>query len=222
MRHRIAKVDQETITEQLGDMPIVALDHGGTHPLIGPHHVPPVFRVEVRGELRRVHQVAEHHGELAAFSVRRGRDDGCGLALRWGGLRRGRQRHWRGGGGCAGRPTRPDEHTALFIHGQLFGVNEVVFERFQQVIIDLEAQFQDPIGKTLLPLEESQGLGDDGIIVHYRPSICASAASVWGSQNVISMARYSAMAVDSAVRACSVWPAVAYSMLRPRWQWAWS
>src|SRR5215468_6196835 len=63
----IAEIDEQTVTEQLGDMPIVALNHVGTHPLIGTHHVPPVFRVELRGKLRRVHQVAEHHRELAAF-----------------------------------------------------------------------------------------------------------------------------------------------------------
>src|SRR6266567_5493410 len=32
---------------------------------------------------------------------------------------------------------------------------------------------------------------------------CASTASVWGSQNVMSMARYSTMAAHSSVRACS-------------------
>ena len=34
------------------------------------------------------------------------------------------------------------------------------------------------------------------------------------------MARYSAMAADSAARACSRWPVVAYRVPRPRWQWA--
>ena len=40
-----------------------------------------------------------------------------------------------------------------------------------------------------LPLEEGKNLCQDGIIVHYRPSTCASATSTSGSQNVISMAR---------------------------------
>ena len=39
----------------------------------------------------------------------------------------------------------------------------------------------------------------------YCPSTCASVASAWGSQKTMSMARYSAMAVDSSVRACSCW-----------------
>ena len=37
----------------------------------------------------------------------------------------------------------------------------------------------------------------------HRPSTCASAASAWGSQKVMSMARYSSMAADSSARACS-------------------
>ena len=43
----------------------------------------------------------------------------------------------------------------------------------------------------------------------YYSSTCASAASVWGSQKVMSMARYRSMAIASAVRACCRWPVVA-------------
>ena len=68
----IAKVHEEPITEQLGDMPIIALNDFGTDPLICTHHVPLVFRVELGGEFGGIHQVTEHHGELAAFGVRRG------------------------------------------------------------------------------------------------------------------------------------------------------
>jgi hypothetical protein len=39
----------------------------------------------------------------------------------------------------------------------------------------------------------------------YYSSTYASAASAWGSQKVMSMARYRSMAVDSSVRACSRW-----------------
>ena len=39
------------------------------------------------------------------------------------------------------------------------------------------------------------------MIVHHCPSTCASAASAWGSQKVISMDRYNSMAADSSVRA---------------------
>ena len=55
---------------------------------------------------------------------------------------------------------------------------------------------------------------------HQRPSTCTSAASVSGSHKVIPISRYSAIAVDSAPRACSRWPVAAYSVPRPRWQCA--
>src|SRR5262249_35770406 len=103
---------------------------------------------------------------------------------------------------------------------QLFGVDEVVFERFQRVVIELQAQCEHPIGQALLLLEEGEHLGQDSIVVHYRPSTCASAASVWGSQKVISIARYISRAVASAVRAGSRWPILAYRVPRPWWQWA--
>src|SRR5262249_52845920 len=116
----------------------------------------------------------------------------------------------------------PDEHAAPFIHRQLFGVNQVVFEVFQGLVIELQPALEDPIGHALLLLQQREHLGQDSLVVHYRPSTCASAASVSGSQKVMSMAWYISMAVDNAVRACSRWPVAAYSVPRPRWQWAWS
>ena len=38
---------------------------------------------------------------------------------------------------------------------------------------------------------------------------CANAASAWGSQKVMSIDRYICTAVESALRACSRWPAEA-------------
>src|SRR5439155_5420662 len=54
------------------------------------------------------------------------------------------------------------------------------------------------------------GLSPMFVQYHGRPSTCASAASAWGSQKVMSMARYIAMAVDSSARACSCRPVLAY------------
>jgi hypothetical protein len=54
----------------------------------------------------------------------------------------------------------------------------------------------------------SRSMGCEHTVPH-RPSTCASAASAWGSQKVMSMARYRSMAVVRAARACSprpVWP----------------
>jgi hypothetical protein len=50
MRLWVAKVDQQTIPEVLGDMPLVALKHPGRRLLIGPYHGPEVFGIELPGE----------------------------------------------------------------------------------------------------------------------------------------------------------------------------
>src|SRR6516162_2899517 len=188
-------------------MPLKALNDLRTRGLICTHHVPPVFRVEVRGELRRVHQVAEHHGELPAFGVRRvesSRWRGSVGSLPCGG---GRRLHGRGscGGwfwGC-GRVAAPDQHLPRLVYGQALGLKEFIFQRVQDLIVQLELHLERAVRHPAATVEKVHHLVKYLVEVHHCPSTCASAASVWGSQNVISMSRYSAMAVDSAVRAGS-------------------
>jgi hypothetical protein len=45
VRLGVAEVDEQAITEVLGDMPLEAGDHLGADLLIGLHHLAPVFRV---------------------------------------------------------------------------------------------------------------------------------------------------------------------------------
>src|SRR5262245_17455104 len=71
MSYRKTEVDQETIAKILGDIPIVALNNVGTHPLISTDDFSILFRVELGGEFRGVHQIAKHHGQLPSFRVRR-------------------------------------------------------------------------------------------------------------------------------------------------------
>jgi hypothetical protein len=63
----VTEVDEQTIAQILRDMPLEAGDHLGAGVLIGPHHLAPVFGVELAGEHGRVHQVTEQDGELTAF-----------------------------------------------------------------------------------------------------------------------------------------------------------
>ena len=63
----IAKIDEETIPEQLGDMSFIALDDFRADFLICMDHVPIVFGIELGGEFSGIDQVAEHHRELTAF-----------------------------------------------------------------------------------------------------------------------------------------------------------
>ena len=81
VRQGVAEVDEQTIAEILRDMAVKAGDHLGAGLLIGPHHLAPVFGVELAGEHGRIHQITEQHRELAAFGVGRTRlgGRGCGL-----------------------------------------------------------------------------------------------------------------------------------------------
>jgi len=138
----IAKVDQEPIAQILRDRALEALDHLGTGLLIGTYDLTQVFRVELRGEAGRVHQVAEQHRELAALGLRRAplrgrqRDGSCLFLLRgwrcwrcqagswrWlseartAGIAKGRPRSWLGPTRWAGQhqnsPARLTESGAL-------------------------------------------------------------------------------------------------------------
>jgi len=66
---RIAKVDQEPVSEVLGNMAVKASDHLSTGLLIGAHHVSEVFGVELTGQDGGVYDIAKQDRELAAFRV---------------------------------------------------------------------------------------------------------------------------------------------------------
>jgi hypothetical protein len=55
MRQKVAEVDQQPISEILGNMPVKARDHLGTDLLIGPDHLTEDFRVGLAGEYGRIH-----------------------------------------------------------------------------------------------------------------------------------------------------------------------
>src|SRR5215813_10811263 len=203
-------------------MTVKTIDDFRTNLLVLLEHLSQVFRIELGRKGSRFDNVNEHHRELAAFGFRRGRGGWNGLALRRRDVRCGRWMNWRGGGWCAGHLPGPDEHLALFIHRQLFGVYEVSFQVFKGLIIELQPALEYPIGNALLLLQQRQHLGQDRIVVHHRSSTCASTASAWGSQNVMSIDWYISMAVVNAVQTCSRWPVMTYNVPRPRWQCAWS
>src|SRR5262249_25454440 len=193
---RIAKVDQQPIPQVLGNMPLIAGDDLRTGPLVRPHHVPQVFRIELAGQARRLHQVTKQHRELAPFGVWWG----GGNRWRWGllgdRLRCGRRRgRWRG---SRGHLTGPDPDPAGVIHGQPARLHEVFLPILDIVVIQAKLPLERPIRRPALPLEKRNDLSEHVIEVHHRPSTCASAASVWGSQKVISIDWYSSIAVASA------------------------
>jgi hypothetical protein len=73
VRPGVAEVDEQTVTEILGDMPLKAGDHLSARLLIRPHHLAPLLRVELAGQHRGVDEIAEQHRELAALGIGRTR-----------------------------------------------------------------------------------------------------------------------------------------------------
>src|SRR5262249_12140871 len=69
MSLRIAKIDQQAVTEILRNIPLKALNHLGTGGLIRPDHLPEVFRIKLTGERGGVYEVAEHDSKLATFRI---------------------------------------------------------------------------------------------------------------------------------------------------------
>src|SRR5262245_19895717 len=69
MRLGITKIDQQTIAEILGDMPLETLDDLGTGGLVGAYYLPQIFGIELAGECGRIHKVTEQYGELPALSL---------------------------------------------------------------------------------------------------------------------------------------------------------
>ena len=154
---------------------------GGVEELLGG------FWIEILDQLGRVFDVGEQHRDLLALALQsaaRGQD--LLGKIRWGvgqrgacGLVLGRR--------CGAGHSLPNEHLALLVGGQLLGMDEFVLQGLNGLVIQLELQFQRPIGHTSATLEEGDNLIQHDVKVHHRPSTCASAASACGSQKLISM-----------------------------------
>src|SRR5712691_8364802 len=69
MGPRKAKIDEEPITEQLGNMAVVALDDLCCGLLVGAHNFAEVFWIELTGQTGRTDKIAKHHRELTTFGV---------------------------------------------------------------------------------------------------------------------------------------------------------
>jgi hypothetical protein len=172
----IAEVYQQPIPKELGDVPIVVLDDFRTSSLIGTDHVPVFFGVELGGECRGVHEIAEHDSELATFGVGR---HGRGAQRRWvlfvpySLVRRG-----RGGGDRRRSPVPgPHQHASVLVDREVVDLDQFLFEGVQGLVIQVKLEPQRPIGDPATLGEEVLDLIEHIIEVHYRPSTCASAAS---------------------------------------------
>jgi hypothetical protein len=69
VRQGVAEVDQEPVAQGFGDVAVGARDDLRARVLERLNHVTEILGVELRRELRRTDQVAEHNRELATFGL---------------------------------------------------------------------------------------------------------------------------------------------------------
>ena len=166
----IAEVHQQAIAEVLGNMAVKALDDLGTGGLIGPHHGAEVFRIELTRQRRRVHQVTEQDGELAAFGVRGRRRGRCGEDRRAWRVRGARRCPWLGSrwGGARRhvRAARPDQHCPIFIHSEPLALNEFGLQVLQIVVIQVELALERAIRQAPTALQEGNRLIEEFLKGH--------------------------------------------------------
>jgi len=68
LRHRIAEQRHQPVAELLGDMPAHLRHRRRGSIEIGADEIAPFLGVEPRGDAGRIHQIAEHHGEIAPLT----------------------------------------------------------------------------------------------------------------------------------------------------------
>ena len=137
--------------------------------MIGTDDFPVLFGIELAGKFSRVHEVAEHDGELAAFGFWCGWFEGwCDLrglivlgrrSLGW--LRRGR--------GCdrgVGSVPSPHEDSAIFICGKLLCLDDLCLEGFEILVIEAKPYLEGRIRHASLAFQEVDDLGENLIEGH--------------------------------------------------------
>ena len=80
-----AEVDQQTVAEVLRDVAVVLADHVARDALVVNDNLAKLFGIQTPGEGSGVHEVAEQHGDVAAFCG--GCGGCCGLRFGWIGRR---------------------------------------------------------------------------------------------------------------------------------------
>src|SRR4030095_13875805 len=127
-----------------------------------------LFGVELGGELRGVHEITEHHGELPSFSLRSLRSLLFLDSRLLGWLSRARG---HGLGRCSF--TRPHEHLPVLISGELVDFDEFILQDVQGGVIEFELKFESPVRCCPSLLEKGNHLVEYRVEVHYRPSSSA-------------------------------------------------
>ena len=80
---------------------------------------------------------------------------------------------WQGGRPPGGLvrflPPHPDEHGALLVNGETLGGDELGFQVFKHIIVQIELTFERTIGHATSLAQESNSVIDHTIKVHGDP-----------------------------------------------------
>src|SRR5262245_4586053 len=139
-------------------MPRVMVDDRRTGLLVGTDHVAQLFRVKPCGECSRVYQITEQHRELASLAVSRSSVQGRGSRVRRGYLLLLRFPDSPILRFLSSFRTCPDQHLAVFVYRDAFGIDQIRFEIFYILVIEGEPALKHAVSHPPLALEELNDL----------------------------------------------------------------
>ena len=182
MGARVAEIDEDAVAHVLRDKAVVAPDRGTAPALKRRDHIAQIFGVHPGGECGRSHQVAKHHGQLAALGLRRRgwRGRPAIRARRRGrrplGVPQGRQwlRQRRALGSGHAPLGRPDETLAVDIRRQPLDADQLATEFFETIVIETEAELDTAIGDAALGDEAPDDLLQHLLKVHASAPVAAT------------------------------------------------
>jgi hypothetical protein len=56
------------------------------------------------------------------------------------------------------RLADPDQAAPVLVHGELFGIDKILFEVFEQVVLQVQTALEHAVGQALLLLEQREDL----------------------------------------------------------------
>ncbi len=197
MGARIAEIDQDAVAHVFRDKAVVAPDRSTAAALKRRDDIAQIFGVHPGGECRRPHQVAKHHGQLAALGLRRRGDRGRRIGR--GQNRRQDNPLGRKGGRLLGVPQggqwlrqrrtlgsgqaslgRQYETLAVDIGRESLDPDQLATEFFETVVIEAEGELYPAIGDAALGDEAPEDLFQDPRKIHTFAPLAAAFVLVPG------------------------------------------
>src|SRR5215510_1846989 len=174
MRLGLAKIDQQTIAQELRNVPVIAANHLRTGGLVGTDDFSVLFGVELGGEFGGINEVTKHHRKLSPFGFWDARFGWQRDTLRWLIVLDRRLwfclEQWRSGDRYVFRCPNPDQNFSILVPGKLLCLDQFDLHILQIVLIQVKPPFEGSVRDTSLALEERDDLFENFIKRHTRSS----------------------------------------------------